>query len=60
MNDRLIGEEAQAVADALKRRGHTVAVFDLGATTMPGGVLDRLRARGLKRLGARALGVGEA
>jgi hypothetical protein len=47
LNDRLIGEEAQAVADALRRPGHSVAVFDLGATTMPGGVLDRLRARGL-------------
>jgi uncharacterized protein YbaP (TraB family) len=47
LNDRLIGEEAQAIADALKRPGRTVAVFDLGATVMPGGVLDRLRARGL-------------
>jgi uncharacterized protein YbaP (TraB family) len=47
LNDRLIGSEAQAVADALKRPGHAVAVFDLGATVMPGGVLDRLRARGL-------------
>ncbi|HLK24289.1 MAG TPA: TraB/GumN family protein [Caulobacteraceae bacterium] len=48
LNDRLVGEEAQAVVDALRRPGKTVAVFDLGATTMPGGVLDRLRARGLK------------
>jgi uncharacterized protein YbaP (TraB family) len=47
LNDRLIGSEAEAVADALKRPGHMVAVFDLGATVMPGGVLDRLRARGL-------------
>ena len=47
LNDRLIGQEAQAVADALKRPGHAIAVFDLGATVMPGGVLDRLRARGL-------------
>ncbi|HLI67729.1 MAG TPA: TraB/GumN family protein [Caulobacteraceae bacterium] len=47
LNDRLVGEEAQAVADALRRPGKTIAVFDLGATTMPGGVLDRLRARGL-------------
>jgi uncharacterized protein YbaP (TraB family) len=47
LNDRLVGEEAEAVADALKHGGKTVAVFDLGATTMPGGVLDRLRARGL-------------
>ncbi len=47
LNDHLIGEEAQAVADALRRPGKTIAVFDLGATTMPGGVLDRLRARGL-------------
>jgi uncharacterized protein YbaP (TraB family) len=47
LNDRLVGEEAQAVADALKHPGRTIAVFDLGATTMPGGVLDRLRARGL-------------
>jgi uncharacterized protein YbaP (TraB family) len=47
LNDRLVGEEAQAVVDALKHQGKTIAVFDLGATTMPGGVLDRLRARGL-------------
>jgi uncharacterized protein YbaP (TraB family) len=47
LNDHLIGEEAEAVADALRRPGKTVAVFDLGATTMPGGVLDRLRSRGL-------------
>ena len=47
LNDRLIGEEAQAIADALHRPGHSVAVFDLGATTMPGGVLDRLRAKGV-------------
>jgi uncharacterized protein YbaP (TraB family) len=47
LNDRLMGEEAQAIADALKRPGHAVAVFDLGATVMPGGVLDRLRAHGL-------------
>jgi uncharacterized protein YbaP (TraB family) len=48
LNDRLIGYEAQAVADWVKKPGRTVAVFDLGATTMPGGVLDRLRARGLQ------------
>lgn len=47
LNDRLIGEEAQAVMEALHRPGKTVAVFDLGATTMPGGVLDRLRAHGV-------------
>lgn len=48
LNDRLIGYEAQTVADWLKKPGRTVAVFDLGAVTMPGGVLDRLRARGLQ------------
>jgi uncharacterized protein YbaP (TraB family) len=47
LNNKLIGEEAEAVADALKRPGRSIAVFDLGATVMPGGVLDRLRARGL-------------
>jgi hypothetical protein len=47
LNDRLIGAEAQAVADALHRPGRSVAVFDLGATVMPGGILDRLRARGI-------------
>jgi hypothetical protein len=47
LNDRLIGSEAQAIVDALKRPGHSVAVFDLGATVMPGGVLDRIRARGV-------------
>jgi uncharacterized protein YbaP (TraB family) len=48
LNDRLVGYEVQAVADGLKKPGHAVAVFDLGAVTMPGGVLDRLRARGLQ------------
>jgi uncharacterized protein YbaP (TraB family) len=47
LNDRLIGSEAQAVVDALKRPGRSVAVFDLGATVMPGGILDRLRAHGV-------------
>jgi uncharacterized protein YbaP (TraB family) len=47
LNDRLIGEEAQAIFDALHRPGRSVAVFDLGATVMPGGVLDRLRAKGV-------------
>jgi uncharacterized protein YbaP (TraB family) len=47
LNDRLIGSEAQAVVDALKRPGRSVAVFDLGATVMPGGVLDRIRAHGV-------------
>jgi uncharacterized protein YbaP (TraB family) len=47
LNDRLIGSEAQAIVDALKRPGRSVAVFDLGATVMPGGVLDRIRAHGV-------------
>ncbi|HEY5007532.1 MAG TPA: TraB/GumN family protein [Caulobacteraceae bacterium] len=47
LNDRLIGSEAQAIVDALKRPGHFVAVFDLGATVMPSGILDRLRAHGV-------------
>jgi uncharacterized protein YbaP (TraB family) len=47
LNDRLVNSEAEAVVEALKRPGHTVAVFDLGATVMPGGVLDHLRARGV-------------
>ncbi len=47
LNDRLIGSEAEAIVDALKRPGRSVAVFDLGATVMPGGVLDRIRAHGV-------------
>ena len=47
LNDRLVGSEAQAVIDALKRPGRAIAVFDLGATVMPGGVLDRIRAHGV-------------
>ena len=47
LNDRLVDSEAEAVLEALKRPGHTVAVFDLGATVMPGGVLDHLRAHGV-------------
>jgi uncharacterized protein YbaP (TraB family) len=47
LNDRLIGSEADAVVEALKRPGRSVAVFDLGATVMPGGILDRIRAHGV-------------
>jgi uncharacterized protein YbaP (TraB family) len=47
LNDHVIGSEADAVVDALKRPGRSVAVFDLGATVMPGGILDRIRARGV-------------
>jgi uncharacterized protein YbaP (TraB family) len=47
LNDRLIGSEADAVVEALKRPGRSVAVFDLGATVMPGGVLDKIRAHGV-------------
>jgi hypothetical protein len=47
LNDRLISSEAQAVVDALKRPGRSVAVFDLGATVMPNGVLDKIRAHGV-------------
>ncbi|HZC16295.1 MAG TPA: TraB/GumN family protein [Caulobacteraceae bacterium] len=47
LNDRLISSEAQAVVDALKRPGRSVAVFDLGATVMPDGVLDKIRAHGV-------------
>jgi len=47
LNDHLIGSEAEAVVEALKRPGRSVAVFDLGATMMPGGILDRIRAHGV-------------
>jgi hypothetical protein len=47
LNEHLVNAEADAVVDALKRPGRSVAVFDLGATVMPGGVLDRIRAHGV-------------
>ena len=40
-----VAAEATARASALTAPGHTVAVLDLQQLTMPGGVLDRLRAR---------------
>lgn len=47
LNDRNLTAESAAIAQALGKPGRTVAVFDLQRLTMPNGVLDRLRARGL-------------
>ncbi|MDR3509226.1 MAG: TraB/GumN family protein [Caulobacteraceae bacterium] len=40
--------ESNAVAQALSSSPHAVAIFDLRTIVMPGGVLERLRARGLQ------------
>lgn len=48
MNDRNLAAESGAIAQALGQPGRTVAVFDLQRLTMPNGVLDHLRARGLQ------------
>ena len=47
LSERNLALEAGAVAAALKAPGRSLAVFDLPQLTMAGGVLDRLRARGL-------------
>jgi uncharacterized protein YbaP (TraB family) len=47
LTEQNIAAEATALASALKAPGHAVAVLDLQQLTMPGGVLDRLRSRGL-------------
>jgi len=47
LDERNLAAESAAVAQALTQPGRTVAVFDLQRLTMPGGVLDRLRERGL-------------
>jgi uncharacterized protein YbaP (TraB family) len=39
-------QETTAVAQALMAPGHAMAVFELHNLTQPGGVIDRLRARG--------------
>jgi len=41
-------QETNAVAQALTAPSHSIAVFELKNLTEPGGVLDRLRARGLQ------------
>ena len=47
LTEQNIAAEATALASALKAPGHAVAVLDMQQLTMPGGVLDRLRSRGL-------------
>jgi uncharacterized protein YbaP (TraB family) len=47
LSERNLALEAGAVAAALRAPGRSLAVFDLPQLTMTGGVLDRLRARGL-------------
>ncbi|MDR3512904.1 MAG: TraB/GumN family protein [Caulobacteraceae bacterium] len=47
LNERNLTADAAAVAEALRAPGRTVAVFDLQQLTMPDGILERLRARGL-------------
>jgi uncharacterized protein YbaP (TraB family) len=47
LNDHNLAAEAGAVANALNAPGRTLAVFDLQRMTMSGGILERLRARGL-------------
>lgn len=51
LNDRNLAAEAGAVANALNAPGRTIAVFDLQRMTMQGGILERLRARGLSVAG---------
>ncbi len=46
--DRAAVQDSAAVAKALSTTQHGVAEFDLPTLIMPGGVLDRLRARGLQ------------
>ncbi len=50
---RTLAQESDAVAQALNSPGHAIAVFELHSLTQPGGVLDRLRARGLQVTGPR-------
>jgi uncharacterized protein YbaP (TraB family) len=47
-NERGMSDTTGAIAAALARPGKTVAVVDLRQLMIRGGVLDRLRARGLK------------
>ena len=47
LSERNLTAEAAALASALKAPGRSVALFDLEQLAMPGGVLDRLRSRGL-------------
>jgi len=49
--DLTLTQETAAVAGALSGPGHAVAVFELHNLTQPGGVIDRLRARGLQVTG---------
>jgi uncharacterized protein YbaP (TraB family) len=47
LSDSNLAADSQTVAAALRAPGRSLAIFDLQSLTMPGGVLDRLRARGL-------------
>ena len=51
LNERNLGAEAGAVANALNQPGRSLAVFDLQRMTMQGGILERLRACGLSVAG---------
>lgn len=43
---RWIPDEVAAIAGALKKPGHAVAVMEIGSLVMKDGVLDRLRKQG--------------
>ncbi|HZZ36492.1 MAG TPA: TraB/GumN family protein [Caulobacteraceae bacterium] len=47
-NERSMADTTAAIGAAMTRPGRTVAVVDLRQLMIKGGVLDRLRARGLK------------
>ena len=51
LNDHNLTVETAAVANSLTQPGRSVAVFDLQRMTMAGGILERLRARGLSVAG---------
>lgn len=48
LDSRFKADQAQAIAEALKKPGHSVAVVQLRPLLSQGGVLDRLRAQGLE------------
>jgi uncharacterized protein YbaP (TraB family) len=51
LSDSNLALDSNAVAAALRVSGHNVALFDTQSLTVSGGVLDRLRARGLSVTG---------
>lgn len=48
MERRATGDEVTALAEALNTPGHAVALFSMRGLVAQGGVLDQLRARGVK------------